>query len=146
MHRNNQSSIKILFFRWFLHRWCLFVELHYVFHDDFFLVEDIITLHSAWHFATVQVEIIMEIDSVGKALTFMLLELICSALPPEMAVGFVREGNLPHGVRQGVFMAEGVSSESQVFIVFEWIGQNCYRLVFRLSLNRRHQNDRTNHS
>lgn len=141
----NQSSIQFLFFCGSFSEW-LFIKLHDVFHNDFFFVKDVFTLDSAWHFASIQIKVIMEVDLVCKSLTLVLLELRGSALPPKMAVGFVRKRNLSHWICEGVFMAERVSRKPQIFVIFERISHYSLCLIFWLSLNQNSEDDHTNHS
>lgn len=110
----------------------LLVVRHDVFHDDFFLVEDVITFDvvALRQLAAVQVEIVVEIDSVRRALALVLLQLHGGALPPEVTVWLVRQRDLPHRVGQRVLEAEGVGSEPQVLVVFKRVGDD-RRLVLR---------------
>lgn len=65
-----------------------------MFHDDFFFIEVVVALDRAGRFTTVQVKVIMECDAMLESLAFMLLKLICGALPPEMAVRLIGQCNL----------------------------------------------------
>lgn len=62
----------------------LFVELHDMLHDDFLLVKDIVTLGSFRVFAAIEIDVIVEIYVLIKALTLVFLKLSSAALPPEV--------------------------------------------------------------
>lgn len=116
-----------------LRRWLLFVELHDVLHDDLLLVEPVVALGVAGHFAAVEIEIVVQGDAVGESLTFMLLQLIGSALPPEVAVGLVRKDDFALRVGERVVAAKSVGGEAQIFVVLERIRYD-FRLIFRVRL------------
>lgn len=114
-------------------RCLLLVELHDVLHEDFLLVEPVVALGFAGHFAAVEIEIVVQGDAVGESLTFVLLQLIGSALPPEVTVWLVRKDDFALRIGERVVAAKGVGGEAQIFVVLERIRYD-FRLIFRVRL------------
>lgn len=81
----SQSSLRIGRRRWRL----LSVVFHYLFHDYFGFVVQVVALDAFGWLAAVEIEVVMQGDAAGESLTLMLPQLVCRALPPEVAVGLV---------------------------------------------------------
>lgn len=135
--RGDQSSLRIGRRRWRL----LSVILHDFFHDDFFFVVQVVALDTFGGLAAVEIEVVMQGDAAGESLTLMLPQLVRRALPPEVAVGLVWNGDFPPRFRLGVLLTERVGGKSQVEVIFERVGNHVGH-IFVLCMSRRSKENR----
>lgn len=134
----DQSSLRIGRRRWRL----LSVIFHDFFHDDFFFVVQVVALDTFGGLAAVEIEVVMQGDAAGKSLAFMFSQLVRRALPPEVAVRLVWNGDFASRFRLGVLLTERVGGESQVEVIFKRVGNHVGH-IFVLCMNRRSKENHT---
>lgn len=120
----------------------LSVVFHYLFHDYFGFVVQVVARDAFGRLAAVQVEVVMQGDAAGESLTLMLPQLVRRALPPEVAVGLVWNRDFAARFRLGVLLAERVGSKPQVEVIFKRVGYHLSH-IFVLCMNRRSKENRT---
>lgn len=111
----------------------LFVELHDMLHDDFLLVKDIVTLGSFRVFAAIEIDVIVEIYVLIKALTLVFLKLSSAALPPEVT-GTRNNPQIIIWICERInLLANSVYKEAQFSPSDSTIGRICRMCQLRLS-------------